>query len=211
MMYNDSYYNSIQANILKWGRRARHYEKRRFNYFRLIQKQVLNLIDFRPDTYFLDIGCAIGWAVEYAAARIKGKGRSMGIDLCPQMIAKAKSLSLYHNTCYQTADAHNLPFKANSFDYILCTNSFHHYLYPDRVVNEIHRVLKKRGRFYLLDSCTDSMIVRHINRWLKQKEQAHVSFYSTIEMTGLFKKAKLKYLRNKQMFTFLKLHVGEKQ
>ncbi len=209
-MFNDLYNINIEANISKWDKRSRNYEKGVFDYFRIIQKQVLDLIDFKSDTNFLDIGCATGWAVEYAAAKIKGKGKSIGIDISKQMIKKAITLSRFNNTYYKIADAHKLDFKDNYFDYILCTNSFHHYIYPDRVLKEIHRILKSNGKFYLLDPCTDSLFVRKINSWLQQKEKAHVAFYSTKEISILFSKSNLLHQVKKTKFKILKLYIGKK-
>jgi len=210
-MFNDLYNINIEANISKWDKRSRNYEKGVFGYFRIIQKQVLDLIDFKPNTNFLDIGCATGWAVEYAAAKIKGKGMSIGIDISKQMIEKAIIISRFNNTYYKISDAHKMDFKKNYFDYILCTNSFHHYIYPNIVLKEIHRILKPNGRFYFLDPCTDNLIVRKINSWLQKKEKAHVSFYSTKEISLLFNKAKLLHQVKKAKFKILKLHVGEKK
>jgi len=43
------------------------------------------------------------------------------------------------------ADAHNLPFKENSFDNIIMTNLLEHVQEPQKVVNEAYRVLKPNG------------------------------------------------------------------
>lgn len=46
------------------------------------------------------------------------------------------------------ADAHDQPFKSNSFDAVITTAVLEHVLYPERVAAEIHRVLKVGGLLY---------------------------------------------------------------
>lgn len=45
-------------------------------------------------------------------------------------------------------DAHNLPFKNNSFDLVIIQAVLEHVANPIKVVDEIYRVLKKPGRVY---------------------------------------------------------------
>jgi SAM-dependent methyltransferase len=46
------------------------------------------------------------------------------------------------------ADAHDLPFKANTFDAVITTAVLEHVLYPERVSDEIYRVVKVGGLLY---------------------------------------------------------------
>lgn len=46
------------------------------------------------------------------------------------------------------ADAHNIPFKANTFDLIVIQAVLEHVLEPSLVVREIHRVLRENGHIY---------------------------------------------------------------
>ncbi len=46
-------------------------------------------------------------------------------------------------------DAHNLPFKDGEFSLVLCTEVLEHTLEPQKVINEIKRVLKTGGRVIL--------------------------------------------------------------
>lgn len=45
-------------------------------------------------------------------------------------------------------DGHRLPFKSNYFDAVITTVVLEHVMYPEQVVNEIHRVLKVDGYIY---------------------------------------------------------------
>ena len=56
--------------------------------------------------------------------------------------------SMFRNTNV-IADAHNLPFKDEVFEAVICLNAFEHYRDPEGVMRQIHRVLKPGGRLYL--------------------------------------------------------------
>lgn len=56
--------------------------------------------------------------------------------------------SVFRNTDI-VADAHALPFLDNTFDAVVSLNAFEHYHSPERVAEEILRVLKPQGRLFL--------------------------------------------------------------
>ncbi|MFZ5988145.1 MAG: class I SAM-dependent methyltransferase [Bacillota bacterium] len=198
-------------NAKKWDGRSETYDKKLFDYFRFIQKKVVDMTGLSGDDNFLDIGCATGWAVCYASTFLKGRGKSYGIDISPGMIEKAKMNSKgYNNLDFFVADSKELPFKDSFFNTIICTNSFHHYLTPYNVLCEIRRVLKPQGMLYILDPTTDGFLMKLIDKRVKEKEKEHVKFYSTKEYIGLFNEAGLAYVKSKRIVGPLKLHIARK-
>jgi demethylmenaquinone methyltransferase/2-methoxy-6-polyprenyl-1,4-benzoquinol methylase len=49
------------------------------------------------------------------------------------------------------ADAANLPFSDDSFDLVLVSDAWHHFRNQDAVASETARVLRRGGRFYIID------------------------------------------------------------
>ena len=47
---------------------------------------------------------------------------------------------------------HKLPYPAGSFDIVACSQSFHHYPYPEKAMLEAKRVLKPGGLYILSDT-----------------------------------------------------------
>lgn len=47
-------------------------------------------------------------------------------------------------------DAHNLPFRDNSFDAVICESLLEHVREPARVINEMRRILKPGGKVYVM-------------------------------------------------------------
>jgi ubiquinone/menaquinone biosynthesis C-methylase UbiE len=201
-----------ELNKKKWDRRSGTYDEKRFNYFRFMQKRVIALAQLKANQRFLDIGCGTGWAVRYAAGLVQEGGEAYGIDISPGMIERARASSArIRNTFFFQAGAETLPLNSYFFDVIICTNSFHHYLNPQKVLAEVGRVLKPGGRIYILDFTADGTISRMVDRAFRKREPEHVKFYSTREYRQLFSGANLKYVATKTITPPMKVHIAEKQ
>jgi SAM-dependent methyltransferase len=48
-----------------------------------------------------------------------------------------------------------LPFATDTFDFVTCANSFHHYPHQDLAIAEMHRVLRPGGRLLVIDGYRD--------------------------------------------------------
>lgn len=200
-----------RLNNTKWNRRSRTYDKGRFHYFRYMQKKVISQAKIGKEANFLDLGCGTGWAVRYVANLLQGKGTFIGIDISPGMIEKAKENSIgLKNISFIQASAEDIPLGNNFFTIIICTNSFHHYLHPQKVLGEVRKVLKEKGRLYILDVTADDFFTKWIDVRIRKKEKEHVQFYSTKHYNKMFSEVGLKYIDRKIIAYPMKLHIGEK-
>lgn len=119
-------------------------------------KLILRELGDAGEAHILDIGCGTGKLAHRLITHHRD-ARVFGIDLSESMIQAAQ-----HHVANETrihlsvADSEHLPFETNTFDYITCSNSFHHY--PDRpaALREMHRVLKPGGRLFLTDGYRDN-------------------------------------------------------
>ena len=199
-----------KLNEEMWDSRAETYD-RCLAFLRWTQKKLVSVLQLGENPYLLDLGCGTGWAVRYAASLTNGHGQFYGIDISSRMIEKAEASSTnYGNVHFRRANAEELPFENGVFDRVICSNAFHHYSDPDKVVREACRVLKRRGRIYILDVTADGSLTRILDRLAKKLEQGHVRIYSTNEYRSLFEKAGLLYMTNKSILPSLKIHIGEK-
>ena len=202
------------ANETKWSRRADTYDDKRFNYFRFMQKELISIIQPKPNIKFLDLGCGTGWAVCYVANSVNGKGKFIGVDISKKMIEKAKiNATDIKNVEFYENSVDNLPIKDNYIDIAICSNSFHHYLYPNKVLNEIKRVLRPNGTINILDITADDFFIRWIDRNTKRREKEHVQFYGTEDYARMFQQAGLRHIQSKRVKIFypLKIHIGKKE
>ena len=106
----------------------------------------------------LDIGCGTG---QFAARVLNRHPGAVvcGLDLSGPMLRQGQQRSeraggLLHLV---RADSEHLPFSDNSFDAVTCAHSFHHYPSQDRVLAEMHRVLRRDGRLMIIDGDRDRL------------------------------------------------------
>jgi ubiquinone/menaquinone biosynthesis C-methylase UbiE len=87
----------------------------------------------------LDVGCGTGAIL----ARLKSSRRELyGFDISPTGVRLAKSIN--KDTTFFVADIRNIPFKSNTFDYIVSTEVLEH-IEGDDAIKECYRVLKANG------------------------------------------------------------------
>jgi ubiquinone/menaquinone biosynthesis C-methylase UbiE len=203
----------IQLNKSKWDKWAETVDGkgRLYDYLRKAQSSLVALLDIKEGINFLDIGCGTGWALDKVSGLTGNRGSFFGVDLSEKMIEKAKENFKDHdNFHFLTANVESVPLDDNLFDIIICTHSFHHYLHPDKAMNEICRLLKPGGKIYILDITADLWLVKISSKLSKLFSPAHVTFYSTKEFKKLIIKAGLKYSGCERIKAYQKVHIGEK-
>lgn len=102
----------------------------------------------------LDIGCGAGVDAIFAGKMVGTAGAVTGIDLVPEMLARAKenaSLAGVDNITFIEASAEKLPFPDLSFDAVISNGVFNLVIDKVTALKEVWRVLKPGGRFMLAD------------------------------------------------------------
>ena len=101
-----------------------------------------------PYGALLDIGCGTGFLIDLLAEQ--RAARYSGVDLSDEMIRAAKGKAI-RGAEFTAGSADKLPYPDESFDIVTCSQSFHHYPYPERAMLEAKRVLKPGGLYILSD------------------------------------------------------------
>ena len=97
----------------------------------------------------LDVGCGTGFLIDLLAKQ--RPARYAGLDLSPEMIRVAKGKRI-EGAEFVVGSADRLLFPDASFDIVTCSQSFHHYPYPEKAMSEVLRVLKPGGLYLLSDT-----------------------------------------------------------
>ena len=118
----------------------------------------------------LDVACGTGDMV----VELQKQGCTVtGIDLSDEMLAVARQKA--PTATYMIADAEHLPFEDETFDAVTCAFGVRNFVYLEKGLSEMLRVLKPGGRMVILELATpDSPLLRpfynlytkHIIPWL---------------------------------------------
>jgi len=96
--------------------------------------------------------------------------RLVGLDISPDMQALAKcnaqAYRLTDRTEYRLGSCDQLPFDDNTFDAVFTNGSLHEWANPCGAFDEIWRVLKPGGRYFISDLRRDMNFLMHSFLWL---------------------------------------------
>ena len=102
-----------------------------------------------PYESLLDVGCGTGFLMELL---IKQRpAHYCGADLSDEMIRVAREKRI-NGAEFVVSSADKLPYPDETFDIVTCSQSFHHYPYPEKAMLEAKRVLKPGGLYILSDT-----------------------------------------------------------
>jgi ubiquinone/menaquinone biosynthesis C-methylase UbiE len=138
----------LQQEFNRWAAEGRGEEMERHHL--PITAPVLELMQLQPAERVLDLGCGAGWATRLLAARVP-KGRVTGVDISNEMIERARQSSAnFSNIEFAVGSSEKISSADGSFDKVLSIESF--YYYPDQgaALDEMRRVLKPGGHFFIL-------------------------------------------------------------
>ena len=102
----------------------------------------------------LDLGCGAGTDSLIAAQMVGSAGSVIGIDMTPEMLAKARAATRELgalNAEFVEGEVESLPFRNESFDVVISNGVID--LVPDKdaVLDEVDRVLRPGGRLQIGD------------------------------------------------------------
>ena len=204
-----------RLNQEKFDGWAPTYEDGRYDFFRRMQERVLAQFDLKDGMNLLDLGCGTGWAVRRAAVLVGPRGRACGVDLSEKMIEQArKAAEGVRNVEFQQANAEKLPFADRSFDRVISTMSFHHWLRPSVAMKEIARILRPGAKVCIVDPTADNLLMKWADSYVRRHEAGHVKMYSTAEYRKMYEEAGLRYVGSRRIIALWftsKAHSAEKQ
>ncbi|MGR1083794.1 class I SAM-dependent methyltransferase [Olegusella massiliensis] len=153
-----------QLSIREFTKAAKVYETDHAGIYEMCKDDyppMLAELEIDPFDNVLDVGCGTGPVIELLAKKYPEK-HFVGLDITPAMIEVAQSKGL-SNAEFLVGDAENLPFGDESFDAVLCSNSFHHYPNPGAFLREAYRVLRSGGKLILRDYTSNDVVVWLMN------------------------------------------------
>ena len=198
-------------SIREFAKAAKVYETDDAGVYKMCRKDypdVLAELEKEGFTDLLDCGC--GTAPMLTLLQKKYPHRHYtGIDLTPEMIEAAKAKNM-PGVELVVGDCEDLPFPAESFDAVICCQSFHHYPNVQAFFHSVYRVLRPGGRLILRDMTANTAATRwffnHIELpVINLAGHGDVRVYSVEEVRALCQKAGL-VLESGEKRGFFRLH-----
>jgi len=188
---------------------SKDFDQKRFLPFYFSNKAVLKTLNPQHGSSILDVGCGTGILLQQL--RQLGKGLNLyGMDIAPEMVKVARA-KFGKSVELRQGSANSLPYGDNSFDYVTCATSFHHYPNPDNSLREMFRVLKLGGKLVLLDPFTNGFLRKAICEVLGVLfNEKGINLFTKGQMYQLFQKAKFNQIEQKTYLYYKLITVGVK-
>ena len=194
---------NINVNEFFFDKWSKSYDKPLFQFWmKRFHKLVLNELKLNKSIKILDISCGTGQLLN----KLKWRAKLYGVDISQEMLRVAKR-RLGDSAILQKGDVHNLPFKDNTFDYVISTEAFHHYGDQIKALREMNRIVKNKGKVIISDI---NFLSRQIHWLFERFEPGCVKVNTKREMRELFERAELKPVRQKRNFLFALMTIGVK-
>lgn len=108
----------------------------------------------------------------------------VGVDSSKEMIKEARKIS--KKLLFKFGNALNLPFQANSFDFIFYFDTIHHIKNISKSLDEAFRVLKQRGKICIITNSSRQI-----------KERISAKYFPSVTKIDLKRYYTIAYLRRK--------------
>jgi ubiquinone/menaquinone biosynthesis C-methylase UbiE len=143
-------------------------------------------VEIKPGFHVVDYGCGPGAYTGSLAELVGEAGKIYALDINPLAIEKVRTLALRRQFLNVEAILSECEtgLPDAGVDVVLLYDTFHHLDKPDKVLEELHRILKGKG------------ILSFSDHHMKEKD-----IISQVENRGLFKLA----MKGKKTYTFSKV------
>lgn len=137
---------------------AEHYDKITPTHRSRFRRKQIGMLNLKEGEKVLEVGCGTATLSMLAKQVTKDTGIVEGIDLACKMLVKAQDKARAFNLQIglKCASIDALPYPDECFDAVISSLMFHHLPVEvkKRGLEEVYRVLKRGGRFFLSDFCS---------------------------------------------------------
>lgn len=161
------------------------------------KKLIFDLIKPKKKDMLLDVGCGLG----YMASLLSKKCKTYGIDTDTKSIKLAKKVG-DGNATFLVANALKMPFKGNTFDYVIASEVIEHVPDDNLFMKEIVRVTKKNGTIVLTTPSLEGLFKVSATCHKYGTEKHFKEGYKEKDLIKLFQKngCKVKKVRYSMIF-----------
>ena len=154
----------------------------------------IDLASIKDNSVILDIGCFEGYLLNLIRTR-NSSCKLYGID---QNKADFKQID---NCEFRIADAQNLPFDDSFFNAVFILDVLEHIQEYEKVINEIHRVLKPNG-LCIISGPTESWFYKICRLLYRHKWIAPAHLYTIYDLEKGYERNNFKLVERKSLPRF---------
>jgi len=126
-----------------------------------LEELVVSEFSIVPGIRVLDVGTGTGILIPYLVRLLGGSGLICSFDLSFPMVCEAKKKLSRMQDGVLCADVHDLPFKSEVFDRVICFAAFPHFDEPEKAIGEMTRVIKPGGILVIAHLLSREELARH--------------------------------------------------
>lgn len=181
-----------------------------FRMHKFVKKIAISKLDIKSNSKILDLCCGTG-DLGQIIKEDNPSCKIIGVDFSKDMLEIAKQKN--PNNEYIEEEAINLSFSNNTFDYIVIGFGLRNIDDKEKVLNEMCRVLKERGKILHIDFCSEfvfktfydfyiSTIIRLFTKNIEPYKyliNSKNTFLSTKELISLFERKNFKITYSKKL------------
>jgi ubiquinone/menaquinone biosynthesis C-methylase UbiE len=127
----------------------------------------------------------------------------VGLDyspaMCARALAKLPPTTHGNRSMFTAGDSEHVPFASESFDVVICANSFHHYPHQQAVLEEMRRVLRPGGRLILIDGFRDNVVGWFVFDVIIARVEGSIHHAPWHEVHAGFEQAGLRNIRRRKL------------
>ena len=169
----------------------------------VIQKNIIDSLRIKKNSKILDVGCGTGNLLSMLSEKDKSLAL-YGIDISTKML-KSAGMKLKGRANLKIMPIEKLGYR-NKFDYIFSVDSFHHYYNQDEALNRMFFALKNGGNIVVVDIDFGTVF-----NWIFHNvEPGNNKIIPHLDMVRLFKARKLRKIKQKKIWYFTFMTIGEK-
>lgn len=174
-----------------FAQRAAFYTTSAVHKDKVVLERLVQLAQVQPTDRVLDVATGTGHTAFAFAPHVH---EVIATDVTPEMLAEGEKLKSELGLCnveFRLADAHDLPFAAESFAVVTCRRAAHHFVDIAKALQEMTHVLKSGGRLVVDDRSVpeDDFVDATLNRLDVLHDRSHVREYRPSEWQRMMREA----------------------
>lgn len=149
---------------------------------------IMDYVPVAPGMKILDLGTGTGF-LAFPFAKEHVQATVTGLDIVEKALEENRKRAAnegLRNLQFVNYDGMSFPFEDNSFDVVITRYALHHFPAIRDTFDEISRVLKADGCFFLSDPAPNEDDTEHfVDEYMQMKKDGHIKFYTKAEWESL--------------------------